>query len=176
MNNLEKTLRLLNILSAKPAVSQRTLASQSGISVGLVNLILKRLISTGHIKISNLNKKRVRYILTTKGLVEKTRQSYSYISNTIQVFRSYNNRLSRAVDGLIEKGHTQFVIQGKGEIAHLLELTLRMHPQRLHYRWLAKGEKANAKELVLDCRFKEDHEAPLGVVLMSELLTGSASK
>ena len=71
-----RSLKILDLITEAPRLSQRDIASQSGLSLGLVNLTLKRLLQTGHIKVSNLNKKKVEYIVTPKGFFEKANHSY----------------------------------------------------------------------------------------------------
>jgi EPS-associated MarR family transcriptional regulator len=60
---------------AESADSQKAIADELGLSVGKVNYILKALIRKGLIKMENFsaapNKRKYRYILTSKGLREK---------------------------------------------------------------------------------------------------------
>jgi len=77
--------RLFKIISEKPEISQRALASELGLSLGKTNYCLKAFISRGLVKVNNFrrsdNKMAYSYLLTPKGLEEKTRV-------TIRFFRA----------------------------------------------------------------------------------------
>lgn len=68
--------RLLRLLEAHPELSQRQIASELGVSLGATNYCLKALIEKGLLKVKNFtasgNKRAYAYILTGKGLSEKT--------------------------------------------------------------------------------------------------------
>ncbi|MBW2133565.1 MAG: winged helix-turn-helix transcriptional regulator [Deltaproteobacteria bacterium] len=68
-----RTLKLLEEIEHNHAPSQRDLAKKLNISLGLVNAFVKRLAHKGYFKISTIPKNRVMYILTPKGMAEKTR-------------------------------------------------------------------------------------------------------
>jgi DNA-binding MarR family transcriptional regulator len=100
MNKLkeeEKVHRVLEIIASYPGLSQRDVASHSGLSLGLVNLIVKRLIRTGHIKMSGLNSRKVQYILTPKGLVAKAKRTYLYMMSTVRTFFEYQRRMEQLI-------------------------------------------------------------------------------
>lgn len=70
--------RLIQALARRPEGSQRALSQDLGVSLGMTNLLLKRLARKGLVKIQKLDWNRTRYLLTYEGAVEKTRKSYSY--------------------------------------------------------------------------------------------------
>lgn len=81
-------LEILLYVDKEKRITQRELAKHTGLSLGTVNVLLKRLILKGLIEIEQINSKNIKYILTPKGLMEKARltyhyivQSYNYISN-----------------------------------------------------------------------------------------------
>lgn len=72
----EYRYKILKILEANPEISQRDLARELNISLGRVNFCLKALIAVGLLKAtnfrSNQNKLGYMYLLTPKGLEEKS--------------------------------------------------------------------------------------------------------
>ncbi len=68
--------RVLRLLQENPEMSQRDLAKAVGISVGGAHYCLNALMEKGLIKIGNFsaaaNKRRYAYILTPKGIAEKS--------------------------------------------------------------------------------------------------------
>ena len=77
MDNNQDYLNLLIKIKNKPKSSQRQLADDLGISLGKLNYCLKALKDKGLVKIGNFKKnpKKINYIyvLTPKGVVEKTK-------------------------------------------------------------------------------------------------------
>jgi DNA-binding MarR family transcriptional regulator len=65
------TLKLIQSLDKEPEQTQRDLASELNVSLGLVNAFIKRLLNKGYFKIKTIPKNRIRYILTPEGMCEK---------------------------------------------------------------------------------------------------------
>jgi predicted transcriptional regulator len=74
-----RTLQLLEEFEKNRSPSQQHLFRQLNISLELVNSFVKRLVQKGYLKITNTPQNRVKYILTLKGVAEKTRLTYEYI-------------------------------------------------------------------------------------------------
>ena len=74
----EREFELVNIIGARLADSQRDFSRQMDLSLGMVNMLIRRLISKGYIRIKQLNNRKVEYILTPKGFSEKVRKSIKY--------------------------------------------------------------------------------------------------
>ena len=69
--------QLLKLISEKPEISQRGLASELGLSLGKTNYCLKAFIARGLVKANNFrrsdNKMAYSYLLTPKGVEEKAK-------------------------------------------------------------------------------------------------------
>ena len=167
----DKSFRLLHLLGENSVISQRYVAKRAGISLGLTNLILKRLIKTGHIKVMNLNSHKVSYMLTPKGIQEKANRSYQYLLQTIRTFQDLRSRIDALVEDLLKQGHLKFGIKGESELTHLLELSLKERGteniQILHY---ADDQEPESGVLVLDGRLNGS-TGPLGISILSSLLS-----
>ncbi|MBI4656275.1 MAG: winged helix-turn-helix transcriptional regulator [Elusimicrobia bacterium] len=180
-------LKILDLIAEKPAGSQRDFASASGFSLGLTNAILKRLAMTGYIKIQNLNARKMRYMLTPKGLSEKSRRTIDYITNTIKTFHTCLNRVKAALEKEIADGKKHFIIIGEGNIAELTELALKelgggitfekagnspvCHSVLRHGIYGVNPKTQNAHEtVVLDCRFDAMEDGKIGISMLSKLL------
>ena len=75
MSPEEVRYRLLQRLARDPAVSQRELAVELGVSVGKINYCLQALIEKGHVKFDNFrrnpDKRHYAYLLTPTGIEAK---------------------------------------------------------------------------------------------------------
>jgi EPS-associated MarR family transcriptional regulator len=79
----EDQLDLMHIIEKDGKASQRLISQNSGLSIGKVNYCIKALIDMGFIKIYNFNNSKNKlsytYILTPKGVKEKTAITKQFI-------------------------------------------------------------------------------------------------
>ena len=81
----EKEFAVINEISNNHLPDQRTIADRAGISLGMTNLIIKRLIGKGYIKAKQLDKRKIQYLITPKGFSEKANKSYNFALKTINL-------------------------------------------------------------------------------------------
>ena len=127
---LEKELEILAAIGEGTSLTQRALAQRLGVALGLTNLYLKRLARKGYIKIVEFPRKpsarkRLRYLLTPKGMAEKTRLSYEHMAYSLNLFRRARQMLRESLSLLPENGIKRVALYGTGEAAELAYLTLR---------------------------------------------------
>jgi len=123
-----KDIRILKILEKagdEHLPSQRDLARDLNISLGLVNSFVKRLVKKGYFKITHIPKNRVRYILTPQGAAEKTRLTYLYIQHSYQFYKSARQKLRNLFDELESEGQKRIVFYGAGELAEIAYISLQ---------------------------------------------------
>ncbi len=85
----ERELKIIEEISREKNLTQRKISHKLGLSLGMTNLVLKRLANKGYIKVKGLNRRKVQYILTPKGFAEKTKKSYRYYLNSSGSSRQY---------------------------------------------------------------------------------------
>ena len=120
-----RDLQLLSEIEASEVVTQRGLAKRLGIALGLTNLYLKRLAKKGCIKVVNIQKNRIRYLITAKGIAEKSRLTYEYMQYSLQLYRQACTLLLARFCALAEQGRKRLVFCGVGEAAELVYLCVR---------------------------------------------------
>ena len=120
-----RQLKALEQVSANSTITQRSLAKELGVALGLANLMIRRLVTKGHLKIVSLQRNRIQYLLTSKGLAEKTRLTYEYLEYSLHLYRSVREILRVNLRRLAETGGCRVVIFGTGEIAEIAYLTMR---------------------------------------------------
>lgn len=131
MNNLpqdklnEREFELVNIVGARIASNQRDLSRHLDLSLGMTNMLLRRLVIKGYIRIRQLNKRKVEYMLTSKGFAEKMRKSIKYTVKTINSIGMIRSRLKEILVSFHEKGERKFVILGQSDLALLVEDVLK---------------------------------------------------
>lgn len=84
----ESTLSMLDAIGSGQRVTQRSLAANLGIALGLTNVYLKRCIKKGFVKMRKAPARRYAYYLTAQGFAEKTRLTAKFLSRSFDFFRS----------------------------------------------------------------------------------------
>ena len=120
-----RTLKILESIETGQAQSQRDLAKQLDVSLGLVNAFVKRLIQMGYFKATTIPKNRMRYILTPKGAMEKTRLTYEYIQYSFQFYRDARRHQKALFKTLYKDGVRKVVLYGAKEVAEIAYLSMR---------------------------------------------------
>ena len=90
---MEDEYQVLTYLQENENTTQRKISKRTGLSLGAVNLLLKKMVRKGLIKIEKLNARTVRYILTPRGIQEKSHLAYRYISKSYRQILKINNTL-----------------------------------------------------------------------------------
>lgn len=111
---------LESLHGAEEAISQRELARRTGLSVGLINAVLKKLVHTGYVKTSRLNRRSIEYLLTPDGFAQTALKSYRYVLRTVREYRSIQMRLHEVLLQLRADGVRDFHLHGDCELAELV--------------------------------------------------------
>jgi len=120
-----RTLKLLEAVDSREPPTQRELARDLNISLGLVNAFMKRLAKKGYFKITHIPKNRVKYLLTPKGTLEKSRLTYRYIRYSVGFYREIREMLLNLFGRLEKEGVEKIALYGCGEVAELAHLFLQ---------------------------------------------------
>ena len=98
MNNKDIHLELLRKLESNPKYTQRELSKEMGVSLGKVNYCMKKLIGKGWIKLMNFsrnpNKVGYAYLLTPKGIEEKTKLTYVFLKIKMEEYEMLKEEIS----------------------------------------------------------------------------------
>ena len=90
MEDNQDHLNLLRKIKNKPKSSQRELAEELGFSLGKLNYCVKALKSKGLIKIDNFRKNPNKigyfYVLTPKGISEKTKLTVNFMKRKMKEY------------------------------------------------------------------------------------------
>ncbi|HKZ08685.1 MAG TPA: winged helix-turn-helix transcriptional regulator [Methylomirabilota bacterium] len=126
----ERDLEILTAIEEGHPLTQRALAQRLGVALGLANLYVKRLVTKGYVKVREFPskpaaRKRFRYVLTPRGVAEKSRLTYDYMTYSLSLYRRARTNLREAMAGLPERGMKRIALLGTGEAAELAYLTLR---------------------------------------------------
>jgi DNA-binding MarR family transcriptional regulator len=80
-------LSVLTSIERDSAITQRALARELGIALGLANAYLRRCVRKGLVKMCQVPINRYAYYLTPQGLAEKSRLTAVYLTVSLEFFR-----------------------------------------------------------------------------------------
>src|SRR5262245_23536915 len=126
----ERELEILTAIAEGHSPTQRALAARLGVALGLTNLYLKRLVKKGYIKVAGFPRrpaarKRLRYLLTARGIAEKSRLTYDHMVYALNLYRRARLTLRESLSRLSGAGVKRVALYGTGEAAELAYLTLK---------------------------------------------------
>ena len=99
MNQKDIHLDLLRKLEVNPEYTQRELSQEMGVSLGKINYCMKKLIEKGWIKLTNFshnpNKVGYIYLLTPKGIEQKTRLTFAFLKIKLEEYEILKGEISK---------------------------------------------------------------------------------
>ncbi len=123
----EITLGLLNAINENSALTQRSLARDLGIALGLANAYLKRCAKKGLVKVAQVPSNRYAYYLTPKGFSEKSRLTAEYFSQSFKFFRAARVQCSDLFALCAERGWRDVALVGASDLAEIAVFCAREH-------------------------------------------------
>ncbi|RBP48453.1 winged helix-turn-helix transcriptional regulator [Arenicella xantha] len=113
------TLELLKAIEQKDDISQRHLAQEMGVALGLANSYLKRCVKKGWIKITTAPANRYLYYVTPNGFAEKARLTAEFFSTSLALFRQSGDEYSQVYNRCREAGHGRVVLAGLSDLTEI---------------------------------------------------------
>ena len=101
MNKNNDFLNILRNIANNPELSQRNMAKKVGLSLGKLNYCLKALKQKGLVKAKNFknNKNKINYlyILTPKGIAEKTKLTINFMNLKMKEYDELKKEMDKNV-------------------------------------------------------------------------------
>jgi DNA-binding MarR family transcriptional regulator len=116
-------LGLLAAVERDSALTQRHLARELGIALGLANAYLRRCAKKGLIKIRQAPLNRYAYYLTPRGFAEKSRLTAEYLAISLDFFRRARRDCAVLFEGCAQRGWRRVALMGAGELAEIAVLS-----------------------------------------------------
>ena len=125
MNGKPKAHAELDFLAAierGEVVTQMTLRQRIGVSVGMVNALVKRAVGKGYAKVHQAPYKRYAYYLTPKGFTEKSRLVAEYLESSLDFFRTARSEYAEIFVRAQHIGLKKVALAGRGELTEIAVL------------------------------------------------------
>jgi len=131
MNNQDRedslTLGILETINEQSDVTQRHLADQLGVALGLTNSYLKRCVRKGLLKIQHAPANRYLYYLTPKGFAEKSRLTSRYFSSSLRFYRRAGESCDRIFQECVTSSWKRIVLYGATDLAEIASIHAHEH-------------------------------------------------
>lgn len=114
---------LLDEIAQDSLVTQARLSVSLGIAVGSVNWYIKRLTQRGWVKVSHLDRTRLKYDLTPEGMAVFTQRAVSYARDSLQVYSRMREKAKTIVADLQRQGVEAVHVLGDDPTVDILRLT-----------------------------------------------------
>jgi DNA-binding MarR family transcriptional regulator len=121
-DNQRIMLGLLQSVERNGGQSQRHLAVELGIALGLVNAYLKRCIKKGLVKVGEAPARRYAYYLTPHGFAEKSRLTVEYLGYSFSFFRQARAECAEIFSLACSSGFQRVVVAGVSDLAEIARL------------------------------------------------------
>jgi DNA-binding MarR family transcriptional regulator len=108
-------------------VRQRDLAKVVGISLGMTNVILRKLAQKGWVVIRRINSRNIQYAVTPSGIDQISKRSYLFLKRTVRNVVFYKDVLDQLIAGLKARGYRAIVLVGKSDFDFVLSFLCQKH-------------------------------------------------
>lgn len=119
---LRSELDVLASIERGEVVTQSALTRRIGVSIGLVNALLRRAIAKGYVKTRQVPYKRYAYYLTPRGFSEKSRLVAEYLDHSLHLFRTARSQYAELMASARTTGMQRLVLVGGGDLAEIAVL------------------------------------------------------
>lgn len=115
-------VKLLTKLSESPESTQRDLATEMGISLGMMVNYMKSCVKKGFIRTKQISPKRWAYFVTPKGFSEKSAMVSKYLYRSMTFFRDTREQIEEVFRYCENKKIKNIAIVGDGDVSEIAVL------------------------------------------------------
>jgi DNA-binding MarR family transcriptional regulator len=123
--------QILKAIASSDRVTQRSLSGELGVALGLTNLLIRRLVGKGYVRMSKMGTRHVRYFMTPAGLEALGRATRVSMANTVHLYTETREHIRASLTELSEriaadrKGEKRVVFYGAGDVAEIAFVSLQ---------------------------------------------------
>ena len=119
-------LNSINELTRQKAdISQRDLSRAINLSLGMTNVLLKRLSQRGYILIQKASPRNMSYVVTPEGMNELAKRTYRYIKRTMKKVVDYKESIVSITRDAHNRGYAHIGLLGDSDIDFIIEYAAR---------------------------------------------------
>lgn len=123
--------QILQAIGSGQRVTQRSLASELGVALGLTNLLIRRLVAKGYVRVSRMGARHVGYLMTASGWEALGSATRSSFENTVHLYTETRETIRLGLAAVSERctpdedGRKRVVFYGAGDVAEIAFVSLQ---------------------------------------------------
>ena len=112
-------------------MTQRSLSGTLGVALGLTNLLIRRLVGKGYIRMAGVGTRHVRYLMTPAGWEALTRATRISLENTVHLYTETREQIRASLTAVSERcavdegGRKRVIFYGAGDVAEIAYVSLQ---------------------------------------------------
>ncbi|MBX9977590.1 MAG: winged helix-turn-helix transcriptional regulator [Alphaproteobacteria bacterium] len=115
-------VHLLSEIERNPSFTQRSLAGELGIALGLMNQYLKSSVTKGWVRAKQVSPRRITYFLTPEGFIEKSHMVRDYLARSMTFFKDARSQCQEALHYCHSQSWSNIGLVGEGDLADIVKL------------------------------------------------------
>ena len=166
---MENEYQILAHLQNNQNTSQRKISKRTGLSLGAVNILLKKMVRKGLVKVDRLSPRTVRYILTPQGMKEKTKLTYEFVSRSYRQILSINEAVEKLLrEKQAEESFRQVILYGPAdEVEQILKNTMRSLKVKPEIKRPEDNFEPEEGQLILTWRYEDGEQLPVNNLVVN---------
>ena len=123
--------QILQAIASGERVTQRSLSGELGVALGLTNLLIRRLVNKGYVKMAGMGTRHVRYLMTPAGWEALGNATRASMANTVRLYTQTREQIRASLDAISERcevdatGQKRVVFYGAGDVAEIAYVSLQ---------------------------------------------------
>jgi DNA-binding MarR family transcriptional regulator len=117
----DKELQVLQNIYRRDRIRQRDLAAIVGMSLGMTNVMVKRLVAKGLLSVRKINNRNILYAVSPAGMEEIAKRSYKYFKRTLKNIIYYKNSIDDLVREVKDAGFSSLSLVGSSDVDFIVE-------------------------------------------------------
>lgn len=123
--------RVLQAIASGQRITQRSLASELGVALGLTNLLVRRLVARGYVKVAGIGTRHIRYLMTAAGWEALSHATRRSLQNTVVLYTETREQIRSSLSAISERcdvdaaGQKRVVFYGAGDVAEIAYVSLQ---------------------------------------------------
>ena len=123
--------QILQAIATGERVTQRALSGELGVALGLTNLLIRRLVAKGYVRMAKIGTRHVRYLATPAGMEALARATRMSMANTVHLYTQTREHIRASLTVIADScepdaaGQKRVVFYGAGDVAEIAYVSLQ---------------------------------------------------
>ena len=123
--------QILKAIASGQRVTQRSLSDELGVALGLANLLIRRLVGKGYVRMAGMGTRHVSYLMTPTGWEALGRTTRQSLENTVSLYTEIREQIRASLAVVAERcgvdasGQKRVVFYGAGDVAEIAYVSLQ---------------------------------------------------